>query len=175
MHAGYFGAYIVGSENADEDGLAFYAPAKFAGDKTAYAGGTLQYYMWYATDPHDIFDPPSWYGSIRYFIVLISENGNLIYKPANADNVPDPRFRPGNYFGSDPTSFVVNLEAGVQTGDDGSVPGRWYRWDHDPADEADIWRSLANVRAFKIRGDYLNIQESVALDKISLNAPPGSP
>jgi hypothetical protein len=174
LHGGYFGGYIVGSESGG-DGLDFYAPSNFLGDKTMYAGGTLQYYLWYSPDPHDIFDPPSWHGSIPYFVVLISENGNLIYKPANSDNVPDPRFRPGNYMGSDPTLFVVNLEAGEQLGDDGSVPGMWYRWDREPAEEADIWMSMASVRAIKIFGDFLNIEERVALDKVWLTAPPDNP
>jgi len=174
VQGGYFGGYVVGSESAD-DGLDFSAPTNFLGDKTMYAGGRLQYYLWYATDPHDLVNPPQWYPSIRHFVVLISENGNLRYRPANSDGVPDPRFRPGNYHGSEPTLFVVNLKAGQQTGDDGSVPGIWYRWDDTPAEEADIWMSLAKVRAIKIRGDYLEIEEDVALDKVSLTAPPDNP
>ncbi|NIR44162.1 MAG: hypothetical protein GWN99_08570, partial [Gemmatimonadetes bacterium] len=141
----------------------------------AYAGGTLQYYLWYSPDPHDIFDPPTWWGSIAYFVVLISENGNLVYGPANSDHVPDPRFRPGNYHGSDPTLFVINLKAGEQDGADGSVPGIWYRWDGEPAEEADIWMSMANIRAIKIYGNFLDIQDNIALDKVWLSAPPDNP
>lgn len=177
LQGGYFGGYIVGSESAG-DGLDFSAPSNFLGDKTMYAGGTLQYYLWYSPDPHDIFNPPSWHASIWHFVVLISENGNLIYRPANSDGVPDPRFRPGNYSGSDPKLFTVNLEAGEQDGADGSVPGMWYRWDGEPAEEADIWMSMARVRAIKIRGDFLenflNLEERVALDKVWLTAPPSS-
>lgn len=174
VQGGYFGGYIVGSESGG-NGLDFSAPSSFLGDKTMYAGGTLRYYLWYSPDPHDIFNPPNWHGSIPYFVVLISENGNLTYKPANSDNVPDPGFRPGNYYGSDPTLFVVNLKAGEQNGDDGSVPGMWYRWDREPAAEADIWMSMASVRAIKIMGDFLNIEERVALDKVSLTAPLDNP
>jgi hypothetical protein len=174
LQDGYFGGYVVGSESGG-DFLDFSAPSNFLGDKTMYAGGKLQYYLFYSPDPHDIFDPPSWHPSIRYFVTLLSENGNLIYKPANSDNVPDPRFRPGNYYHSDPTLFVVNLEAGEQTGEDGSVPGMWYRWDREPAEEGDIWMSLASVREIKIMGDFLDIEERVALDKVSLTAPLDNP
>ncbi|MGD8869819.1 MAG: MAC/perforin domain-containing protein, partial [Gemmatimonadales bacterium] len=174
LQGGYFGGYIVGSESGG-DFLDFSAPNSFLGDKTMYAGGTLQYYLFYSPDPHDIFNPPSWHASIRYFVVVLSENGNLIYKPANSDNVPDPRFRPGNYNHSDPTLFVVNLKAGEQTGEDGSVPGMWYRWDRQPAEEVDIWMSLASVRAIKIMADFLDIEERVALDKVLLTAPLDNP
>jgi len=174
VQGGYFGGYVVGSESTDA-GLDFSAPSEFLSDKSTYAGGTLQYYLWYPTDPHDIYNPPQWYASISHFLVLISENGNLRYKPANSDNVPDPRFRPGNYNRGAPTLFVVNLKAGIQYGDDGSVPGIWYRWDNTPAQEADIWMSLAKVRAIRIRGDFLNIEERVALDKVRLTAPPDNP
>lgn len=180
LEGGYFGGYIVGEQAPggsewSAPALDFYAPTEFLGDKTIYAGGTLEYYLWYSPDPHDIYTPPNWLPSISYFVVLLSENGNLAYGPANSDHVPDPRFRPGNYNHSDPTLFVVNLVAGEQDGADGSVPGIWYRWDGEPAEEADIWMSLANIRAIKIYGNFLDIQDRVALDRVRLTAPPDSP
>lgn len=180
LEGGYFGGYIVGSEVSGgstwmEPALDFHAPTELLGDKTVYAGGTLQYYLWYSPDPYDIYDPPGWLGSIAYFVAVLSENGNLVYGPANADHAPDPRFRPGNFYQSDPTLFVINLEAGQQDGADGSVPGIWYRWDGEAAADADIWMSLANVRAIKIYGNFLDIQDRVALDRVRLTAPPDSP
>jgi MAC/Perforin domain len=178
---GYFGGYIVGSEGAEPspdswmNGLDFSAPSKFLGNKSPYAGGTLEYALWYSPDPWDIFDPPDWHGSISNFVVLTSENGNLVYGPANSDHVPDPEFRPGNIHNPRPTMFVINLIAGVQTGDDGSVPGRWYRWDGAVATDADIWMSMANIREIKIWGDYLDIEDRVALDKVALKAPLAEP
>jgi len=153
-------------------GLEFSAPSKFLGNKTPYAGGTLEYSLWYSPDPWDIYDPPQWQASIADFVVLTSENGNLVYRPANADHVPDPRFRPGNIRPNPaPTLFVVNLAAGVQTGDDGTVPGRWYRWDGAAATDADIWMSLASIREIRIWGDFLEIEDRVALDRVALKAP----
>ena len=182
LEGGYFGGYIVGSEVAAGSSLwgpalDFHAPTALLGDKTIYAGGTLEYYLWYSPDPHDIFDPPSWQASIPYYVALLSENGNLVYRPDNGDYVPDPdsQFRPGNYRGSSPTLFVVNLSAGGHDGADGSVPGAWYRWDGQRADQADIWMSMANIRAIKIFGNFLDVQERVALDRVRLTAPPGSP
>lgn len=176
VNGGYFGGYIIGAEGAETpdnfwSGLDFSAPSKFLGNKTPYAGGTLEYYLWYSPDPHDIYNPPGWHASIGNFVVLLSENGNLVYGPANSDHVPDPSFRPGNYNGSDAKLFAINLVAGEQDGADGSVPGIWYRWDGDPATESDIWMSLANVRAIKIWGDFLSIEDRVALDKVALKAP----
>ena len=108
--------------------------------------------------------------------MLTSENGNLVYGPSNSDHVPDPRFRPGNiYPNRTPTLFVINLTAGVQAGEDGSVPGKWYRWDGIEATDADIWMSMANIREIKIWGDFLNIEDRVALDKVALTAPLTAP
>ena len=108
-------------------------------------------------------------------MALLSENGNLVYRPDNGDYAPDPdcKFRPGNYRRSAPTLFVVKLVAGGQDGEDGeSVPGAWYRWDGQRADNKDIEMSLANIRAIKIQGNFLNIQDRVALDTVRLKAPP---
>jgi hypothetical protein len=174
VSGGYFGGYIVGHEGIEPFGdtflygLDFSAPSKFLGNKSPYAGGTLEYYLWYPPEG-DIY---SWHGSIANFVVLISENGNLVYGPANSDHVPDPRFRPGGVpVNAPPTLFVINLVAGEQTGDDGTVPGIWYRWDGAPATESDIWMSMASVRAIKIWADFFNAEDHVVLDKVALKAP----
>jgi hypothetical protein len=173
VNGGFFGGYIVGHEGAEATdefmkGLDFSASSKFLGNKSPYAGGTLEYYLWYPT----WMDTYTWHASIANFVVLISENGNLEYRPANSDRVPDPRFRPGNRFPHyAPTQFVINLVAGEHTGDDGTVPGMWFRWDGDPATESDIWMSMANIRAIKIWGDFYRAEDHVVLDKVALIAP----
>ena len=182
VEGGYFGGFIVGDEGnvgtIDDfmTGLRFSAPSKFLGNKTPYAGGTLEYYLWYSPDPYDFMTgTPEWQASIGEFVDLVSENGNLVFGPANSDHVPDPVFRPGNFNGSPPKLFVINLKAGEQDGADGSVPGQWYRWDGAPASDADIWMSLAAVRAIRIWGDYVSARDVLGLDKVALVAPPTGP
>ncbi|NIO32661.1 MAG: hypothetical protein GTN75_12830 [Gemmatimonadetes bacterium] len=182
VQGGHFGGYIVGSEESSTDGrLDFSAPSEFLGDKTMYAGGKLQYYLWY--EPYIISVPTGvgWHNSIHYYIVLLSENGNLRYK-WESDAIADPRFRPGDHSSIEgdskqgPTLFVINLQAGEQGVSDGSVHGQWYRWDNTPASETDIWRSLASVRAILLRAEFLfGLAESVALDKVRLTAPSDNP
>jgi hypothetical protein len=179
VEGGYFGGFIVGDEgnvgatDAFGTGLRFSAPSKFLGNKTPYVGGTLEYYLWYSPDPFDFMTgTPEWQASIGEFVDLVSENGNLVFSPANSDHVPDPAFRPGNFNGSPPKLFVINLKAGVQDGSDGSVPGQWYRWDGAPASDADIWMSMAAIRAIRIWGDYVRVRDVVGLDKVALVAPP---
>ncbi|MEJ2185351.1 MAG: MAC/perforin domain-containing protein, partial [Gemmatimonadota bacterium] len=189
--AGYFGGYIVGDEavpfpsstvcpwtraQALECGLHFVSPSKFSGDKTAYAGGTLQYYLWYSSDPDSTGTLGRFAGSIGEYADIVSENGNLVYVPGGGDSALDPASRPGNYAGSPPKLFVIHLTPGVQDGSDGSVPGQWVRWDGTPADTADIWNSLASIDAIRIWANYLpNYPDSLALDKVALKAPQTSP
>jgi hypothetical protein len=179
---GYFGGYIVGDEGVVSSevfmsGLRFVAPSKFLGDKTPYAGGTLEYYLWFSPDPFDFSTGlPGFWASLWEFADIVSENGNLMYRPANSDGVPDPSFRPGNYNHSPPKLFVINLKAGVQDGSDGTVPGEWFRWDGTPATDADIWMSMASIDAIRIWGNYLeNYRDALALDKVELKAPQTTP
>jgi len=179
---GYFGGYIVGDQGAavtPEDlslGLRFVAPSKFSGDKTAYANGTLEYYLWFSPDPYDFHTGlPAFSTSLEEYADIVSENGNLTYRVANSDYAPPapPTFVPGNYFRSPPKLFIINLKPGIQDGSDGSVPGEWFRWDNTPADSADIWNSLASVDAIRIWGNYLaSYADTLALDKVALKAPP---
>jgi hypothetical protein len=170
---GYLGGFIVGD---DPGALRFSAPAQFLGNQTPFANGTLEYYLWYSPDPFDLTNgTPAWQASIPEFADIVSENGNLTYEPANSDHVPDPAFRPGNYDQSPPKLFVINLKAGEQDGSDGTVPGRWYRWDGQPASDADIWLSMANVRAIRIWGDYVVGTDSLALDKVALKVAQTAP
>jgi hypothetical protein len=104
--------YIVGDQGAavtPEDlslGLRFVAPSKFSGDKTAYANGTLEYYLWFSPDPYDFHTGlPAFSTSLEEFADIVSENGNLVYRPPTSDFVPDTVFvfRPGNFDHSPPT------------------------------------------------------------------------
>ncbi|MEJ2184724.1 MAG: MAC/perforin domain-containing protein [Gemmatimonadota bacterium] len=179
---GYFGGYIVGNpgfhsgDTGDTDvdwwhGWRFVAPSKFSGDKTAYVGGTLSFYLWYPTDPAPNAVGPAFWSSLEEYADIVSENGNLKYRVANSDYAPPPDspFKPGNYFRSAPKLFIINLKAGVQAGNDSIVPGQWYRWDGTPADSADIWNSLASIDAIRIWGNYLeSYPDTLALDKVVL-------
>lgn len=175
---GFFGGYIVGSEgNVGTDdlwtvGLEFSAPSKFLGNKTPYAGGTLEYYLWFSPDPWSLTNPPGWQGSIADFVQIISENGNLRYGPDNSDYAPDPAYRPGNYYPvRAPKKFVIPLVAGERGGTADTVRGVWRRWDGAVATDADIWMSLAAIRAIKIWGDYLRVEDHLAIDGVALRAP----
>ena len=169
----YFGGYVVGFEDANYDGLAFSAPSEFLGDKTMYAGGTLEYYLWYCKASSLGCGGPmgSGYESVPYLVMLMSENGNLRYRPTNSDRVVDPAHVPND---SLPTAYAIKFQAGVQPG--GGVEYQWYRWDGAPAEDSDIWMSLANLQTLRIWAEFTTVAgETVALDKVSLNAPPGSP
>jgi hypothetical protein len=176
VEGGYFGGYIVGDEGADFDphdgGLLFVAPTKFLGDKTAYAGGTLEYYMWYS--PEICADAQ---GVVPEFADIVSENGNLVYTTDDPAESPDTsvQYLPGNfctqYAPSPPTKYVINLKAGHQDGSDGTMPGRWYRWDGEPATDADIWISMASLDAIRVWGNYIIGRDIIALDKVELAAP----
>jgi hypothetical protein len=78
-----------------------------------------------------------------------------------------------------PTVYEIDLTAGVQPGPSGAwAEYQWYRWDGAPADESEIWMSLASIQAIHIQADfdaYGGAGDIMALDKVSLNAPPGAP
>jgi hypothetical protein len=145
VHGGYFGGYIMGQEHPDINWLAFSAPSKFLGDKTMYAGGTLEYYLWYCCGGN-IASPG---GSVWYLVTLLSENGNLYYRPTNSDGVIDDLHYPTDDM---PTVYEIDLTAGVQPGPSGAwAEYQWYRWDGAPADESEIWMSLASIQAIHIQ------------------------
>jgi hypothetical protein len=177
VSGGFFGGYVVGSEGnvGSQDapgGLDFLAPSKFLGNKTPYAGGTLEYYLWFSPDPWDLFNPPVVRNGVTYFVLVLSENGNLRYGPDNADGVTNPVDRPGNYYPvRAPKRFVIPLRAGDLGGAGDTVTGTWYRWDGTRASDADIFMSLAAVRAIRIWGDFLQVEDHMALDGVALRAP----
>jgi hypothetical protein len=164
---GAFGGFIYAREDRADRALSgFSAPTKFLGDKTMYAGGTLEYYLWYPEDP----DPTLCF---QMFNVMVeSENGNLAYMAPSI--LPPSPLCPT--MGA--TRFTINLLPGDQDGADGSVPGRWVRLDGSMrvASESELWMSLASVRSIHLVTSFFYDRiEGVALDKVSLNGPPDNP
>ena len=127
--------YIYAEDDVTGGVWYFVAPAKYHGDMSAYADGTISFWLIQQSNMDDQFDSKD--------VILDNGDGEQIYHKHD------------NYPGLDWTSYTIAL----------NESGNWMNGDDQPASMSEIEAVMSDVVSVWIRGEFQTGSDTGGLDQ----------